>query len=479
MRRAEQQPHRIAVVDREGTWSYQRLADAAMAIADLAAGSDTVALVRRRSAGFAAAVLGCTRLGSRYLVLEPENVPTGTVVFDPRPAEAANGVSCFEELPHESGKQTDATEGAYGLTGVDRIAVLTGDTGLTMCALATALAVGAVLVLADEATTEDPEAMLTWLRDTAATAVYLTAPLLRTLRESAQPDLPFLRYVFLDNRGDLTAHDVEHIRQLAPGCRVIALYRPTAEGAPLAAYEVPATWSRSTAPLRVPIGRKVSGRPALLLNPAGRPAAVGEVAELWVDGVRIPDLVRRRPDRVLEFAGPPAGAGLSVTFADPLETVAVLRDLPDVRDAVLTEDRDPDGRGVLTAYLVCENSTVDHRRLRQQLVTHLPEYLLPRQVVTLERLPRTPDDGYDLAALADPGGDSEELPVEPILAIARTVLVKPDLTADDDLAEHGGTSLSIVRILAMASRTLNLDINPRDLDGTVTVRNLAQVARKS
>ncbi len=58
------------------------------------------------------------------------------------------------------------------------------------------------------------------------------------------------------------------------------------------------------------------------------------------------------------------------------------------------------------------------------------------------------------------------------------MLSTPAITADDELADHGGTSLSIIRIVAVASRTLDLDINPRDLGGTVTVRNLARVARR-
>jgi hypothetical protein len=66
--------------------------------------------------------------------------------------------------------------------------------------------------------------------------------------------------------------------------------------------------------------------------------------------------------------------------------------------------------------------------------------------------------------------------VDRILAIAREILSRPDLTADDELMANGGTSLSIVRILAVASRTLDLDINPRDINGTVTVRNLARTA---
>ena len=74
-------------------------------------------------------------------------------------------------------------------------------------------------------------------------------------------------------------------------------------------------------------------------------------------------------------------------------------------------------------------------------------------------------------------GSGEER-VDWILAIVREVLSEPGITADDDLADHGGTSLSIVRIVALTSRTLDLDINPRDLEGTVTVRNLARVTRR-
>lgn len=67
--------------------------------------------------------------------------------------------------------------------------------------------------------------------------------------------------------------------------------------------------------------------------------------------------------------------------------------------------------------------------------------------------------------------------VDVILAIAREVLPHADIAPDDDLMRHGGTSLSIVRIVAMAHRSLNLDIDPRDVDGALTVRRLAAVAR--
>jgi acyl carrier protein len=82
------------------------------------------------------------------------------------------------------------------------------------------------------------------------------------------------------------------------------------------------------------------------------------------------------------------------------------------------------------------------------------------------------------AMLADLADCFDEERVHRILAIAREVLSEPGITADDELADHGGTSLAIVRIIAVTSRTLGLDIQPRDLDGTVTARNLARVARR-
>jgi hypothetical protein len=81
------------------------------------------------------------------------------------------------------------------------------------------------------------------------------------------------------------------------------------------------------------------------------------------------------------------------------------------------------------------------------------------------------------SAIRYPGGPKEDERVDQVLAIVRDILVKPAITADDDVMEHGGTSLSVVRILAAASRALNLNINPRDLNGVVTARSMASAAR--
>ena len=74
-------------------------------------------------------------------------------------------------------------------------------------------------------------------------------------------------------------------------------------------------------------------------------------------------------------------------------------------------------------------------------------------------------------------GDVADARIDQVLAIMREVLAKPGLTADDEVMEYGGTSLSIVRILAQLRGELGVDVNVRDLAGTVTARSLVRHAR--
>jgi non-ribosomal peptide synthetase component F/NRPS condensation-like uncharacterized protein len=425
-RQAGQRPDAVAVIDRHGSWSYRELACAAARVACLVAqrgpdpaGGCEAEVVRRPTAGFAAAVLGCIRAAVPYRVIDPDDTPAASTVLDPDPDADAPGGGVdvrgllrpvtAEAPAHGTGLPpagtTDWAADRFDLSSADRFAVLPGPPGMLMSALCTAAAVGGTLVLADDHGAGDPGRLVTWLRRTSITAMYLAPPLLRSW-PAREPVLPLLRYAFLDNSGDLTAQDVERVRQLAPGCRVVSVYRPAGTGQPIAAYAVPAAWSSRTAPLRVPIGSAVAG-PAVLLSPAGRPAATGEVAELSFHGRPTGDLVRRRPDQLLEFAGPAAAGGLSgAPHADVLETTAALRDVPGVLDAVVTERRNPDGGTALAAYVASPGQAVHLGRLRQHLVTCLPEYLVPRHVVVLDRLPLTARCDYDLAALPDPADDT-------------------------------------------------------------------------
>jgi amino acid adenylation domain-containing protein len=335
--RAAREPDRTAVVDPGGAWSYRRLADAVAAPAD--PGPDAVG---HRSAASAAALLRRATTGAAEIC--------------------------------------DWAAERLGLAADDRLAVLPGPPGLTVSALTTAIAAGAVLHLPAD---DDPHALVDWLRAREVTVAYLTPPMLRALTLGPTgPALPRLRYAIVANRGDLTAQDVERLRRIAPAGRLVGVYGVQPTGRPLAWHAVAA--SAASAPLRVPIGVELAGA-AVVRNRAGRPAAPGEVGELRFGEIGTGQLARRRPDGVLEFAG---GGPAPTPYADPLETVVALRDRPDVHDALVSGP-------AATAYVAGAGGRVDLDRLRQHLVTRLPDYLIPKRFVVVDRLPLTVDGEYD------------------------------------------------------------------------------------
>ena len=196
----------------------------------------------------------------------------------------------------------------FGLSPDDRVAVLSARPGLVAAATTAAVDAGASLV--PPPSLADVTALGNWLHDGGITAVFVDPPLLRAMSGHADmPRLPALRAAFVDNAGDLLAHDVELARRWSPACRWVGLYGVTEDGVPLAGYPVPDGWTADTAPLRVPLGRQLPGGPLRLRHPSGRAAAVGEVAQVWAGTRATGDLARRWPDGTLEYVGRAAPDG--------------------------------------------------------------------------------------------------------------------------------------------------------------------------
>lgn len=61
---------------------------------------------------------------------------------------------------------------------------------------------------------------------------------------------------------------------------------------------------------------------------------------------------------------------------------------------------------------------------------------------------------------------------EEVLEIVREVLGRP-LGLDDDVFDHGATSLSFVRVLAAINGRFGVMVDVADLDGSATARSLA------
>jgi non-ribosomal peptide synthetase component F/acyl carrier protein len=496
---------RIAVIDGDGEWSYRRLDQAADRITRLlteryAPYAGHVGVIRRPVAGFVAAVLGCMKAGAPFSLIEAAasrsgSYPGVSVVLDASPAaEASHGAVDVSALLGEDagqagpeppsadvpGPENDWAAGRFSLVGEDRFAILSSLPGHLLSAMSSALCSGAALVLPEDKVTGDIDALVGWLRDNSVTVVYMSPPVLRAIAgREVRPRLPALRYAFVGNSGDLLSHDVDLMRQISRSCRCVSLYRVDREGRPLAAYVVPDGWELRTAPPRVPLGAAASTA-VRLLHPSGLVAAAGEVAEIYSGTYGTGDLGRRLADGTLEFAGYQGVSAVS----DPVETLAALRDLPGVHDAIVREHVTMDGRTTLVGYVASRNSEITAPWIRQQLISHVADYLVPQRLFVLDEFPLTAEGDYDVTVLPEPRGDGGEAdgyiaprtPIERQLSeILREMLDVDRVGVHDSFFELGGFSLLATLLTSRIREEFGVELSLRDVFEAPTMDQLAQL----
>lgn len=279
-----------------------------------------------------------------------------------------------------------------------------------------------------------------------------------------------------------------------PG-RLENLYGPTE-----AAVDV--TWHASAsvdreAPI-VPIGRPVANTRLFIVDPkeTGKPVPIGVTGELCLGGIQVGrgywqrpaltaasfvpdpfsatpgarlyrtgDLTRYRADGVVEYIGrADQQIKLHGHRIELGEIEAVLRQQPDVREAVAHLREDVPGEPRLVAYVVpaVPGATIAGDDLRQRLCAHLPSASVPAVMVTLPALPLTPNGKVDRRALPAPDETRPTLAVPYVAprsdtelrlaAIWAEVLRQDRVGIDDDFFALGGDSILSLQIVARAAR---------------------------
>jgi non-ribosomal peptide synthetase component F/acyl carrier protein len=502
-------PGLTAVADGSGRWSYRWMSLATDRVAEALArragpATDRIAVVRRPSAAFVAALAGATKAGVTCTVIETDDPaltgPLGlSTVLDPGPvADPAAGTIDLSALLPDGGdgaaaEFTPAGSGPagtvpddwaaerFGFGRDDRFVVLSSRPGHLNSAICSAFGVGATLVIPERAFGSDIGALTAWLRDNSITVAYADAPILRAMSaQTPVPELPKLRCVIIGNSGDLLPHDIEAVREMAPGCRCVGVYRVAADGRPLACFDAPPELDPATSPLRVPLGTPLPGMPVALRRPSGQPAAVGELAEIWHGEERTGDLGRRWPDGSIEYAGTP-DAGPA---ADTIQTISALRDVPGVRDAIVTGQAAGDEATALLGYVAGPDPELGTMAIHSHVKARLPDYLVPRHLFVLDALPRTPWGGYDLRALPRPAGDAGDggsyaaprTPMEERLTgILQELLDIDRVGIYDSFFELGGFSMLATRLLTRVRDAFGVQLAVRDVFESPTVDELAQL----
>ncbi|WP_405358697.1 amino acid adenylation domain-containing protein [Kitasatospora sp. NBC_00085] len=280
-------------------------------------------------------------------------------------------------------------------------------------------------------------------------------------------------------------------------------------------------------PQAVPIGRPVANTRVFVLDALQRPVPPGVPGELYLAGAglatgylnrpaltaerflpnpfgppgelmyRTGDLVRWTADGELVFLGRTDEQIKIRGFrVEPGEVEAVLTGHPEVAHAAVIgrEDRPGDVRLVAYAVLAAGPEPQDDRdhaaALRRYAAEHLPEYLVPGDVVVLDHLPLTPSGKLDRKALPAPSANGPaangpagagpadgDAPDDPRVAVLVRLFAQElgldRVGPDDSFFELGGHSLLATRLMGRIRALLGAEIGIATLFEAPTAAGLA------
>jgi amino acid adenylation domain-containing protein len=372
---------------------------------------------------------------------------------------------------------------------------------------------GAKVVLAAPETLHSPPRLAELIRDSHITFACLPPTVLNLL---IGEDFPELR-TLLSSGEELSSELLK--AWLHIGAEIYNGYGPTecSIGSVFMKLE-PST------PLPPPIGRPKPNYRAYVLDAHLNPVPVGVTGELHIGGPGVSrgylnrpdltrdrfipdpfrpggrlyktgDLVRRRPDGTLVFAGRIDNQvkirGLRV---EPGEIETVLASHADVAQAVVTVVTDQTGIQQLAVYLrPADGTSIDVAGIRRHLAQSLPGYMVPTYLIPLAELPLTAHGKVDKAALPWPppgsagsgsagSGSGDVVPprttIEAVLTdLYATVLGVERVGVTDSFFEAGGNSLQAMRLITELRAALAVDLDITAMFLTPAPCQLAEVLR--
>ncbi|MDC0689465.1 amino acid adenylation domain-containing protein [Mitsuaria sp. RG] len=390
------------------------------------------------------------------------------------------------------------------------VSTVAADLGHTV--LFGALASGRLLHLLGHDQGFDPDGFASYMAEHRVDVLKIVPSHLQGLLQAAQPERVLPEQLLILGGEASSWALIEQVRRLKPGCRIINHYGPTETTVGILTHEV---GERLPGWRSVPVGRPLDNGQARVLDAYLNPLPERVAGELYLGGqglaqgyVGQPGLTAERfvPDPfghngerlyragdrarldqgVLEYLGRGDDqVKIRGYRVEPGEVGQVLQGLPGVGEAVvlaLPLDSDPTRLQLVAWAVPAAGVELQAEALRQALQARLPEYLMPAQVLLLERLPLTANGKLDKKALPKPGVARQRYtaPVgeieEKLAAIWCEVLKREQVGSTDNFFEMGGDSILSLQIIARAKRQ-GIKLSPKQLFEKQTIGQLAAVAK--
>ncbi|MCP4146188.1 MAG: amino acid adenylation domain-containing protein, partial [bacterium] len=155
-----------------------------------------------------------------------------------------------------------------------------------------------------------------------------------------------------------------------------------------------------------------------------------------------------------------------------------------VKETALQALEDKTGEKYLCAYVVMQQGRQqEQEELKKHLARHLPQYMVPAYIMTIEKMPLTPNGKIDTKALPQPEITSQQTytpPANPIeeklVRIWAEILETPQdkIGTEDGFFEIGGHSLRATVMLSLIHKQLHVKVPLAEVFSRQTVKALAE-----
>lgn len=302
---------------------------------------------------------------------------------------------------------------------------------------------------------------------------------------------------------ELLESQVEMLRKLNPGIRIINEYGPTEATVGCMVYDVIGQ--------DILIGKPIANTQVYILDETLSLCGLGLTGELYFSGAGLArgylnrtDLTEERfvsnpfltktlmyktgdtgrwlPDNNVEYLGRIDDQvkirGYRIELGD-IETS--LSKIEGIRQSVVAVKQD-DGEAVLVAYYVSDDA-LDKNDIQFELAQHLPNYMLPSYYIQLDTIPLTTNGKVNRKGL--PEVSSEDIIQKEFVAPSTEVEVKlaeiwqkvlglEKIGTDDNFFAIGGQSIKAIIIVAEIKKEFNVNMNLETIFSNPTIKFLAR-----
>ncbi|WP_066496038.1 non-ribosomal peptide synthetase [Abyssisolibacter fermentans] len=269
---------------------------------------------------------------------------------------------------------------------------------------------------------------------------------------------------------------------------------------------------------RTPIGTAMKNQKIYILNKSNELSPIGAVGELCIAGDNVTGGYLNKPELTSEkFINSPFTAGEKIYKTGDLarwridgnidfigridhqvkirgyrielgEIENQLKRYQTVKDVIVAVKEDQSGDNYLCGYLVIEGE-INVQEIVEFLDKNLPEYMIPKHFVKIDKIPLTSNGKTDIKALLKlkesmefeaiyeaPKNDTEETLVD----IWKEILnIDKDIGVNDNFFSLGGHSLKATMMVAQIYKRLKIEMPLVEIFKRPTIKDISEFIRKS